>query len=291
MPSHLQRQCGADFSLGSCLDRLRQCRPLVVCITNAVTVNDCANALLAVGASPVMTNSYEDARDLIAAADALYLNIGTVTTESAELMLRVSGLANTRGIPVLLDPVGAGASSLRTGTAQTLLASGNVGFLRGNISEIRALAGKISSIRGVDAGDREDSHDVFEANTALLGALAKKYSIVVGTSGPIDRIVSIDRRALVENGDALLPRICGTGCILSALSAAFIAASPNSTFEAFVAAFALCGLASERARALLGQSCGPAAMRGAFLDALFFVTGADLDQGARESVKERMESE
>ena len=270
-----------DLHLGTCLEAVRRRRPLIVCITNFVTVNDCANALLAVGASPVMTDSPQDAGDLLSCADGLYLNIGTVTASSAELMVHAARWAKQREIPVLLDPVGAGASEIRTKTAEELLISGNIGFLRGNISEIRALTGKSSTIRGVDVGAEDDKGAMFDANSALAAELAKRYSICVGVSGPVDRVASGRRLVLVENGDPLLPRICGTGCVLSAVSAAFAAAAPQDPFEAFTAAFALCGLAGERARALLGPSCGPAAMRTAFLDSLFAIRGEDLDRGAR----------
>lgn len=276
-----------DLHLGTCLESVRRRRPLVVCITNFVTVNDCANALLAVGASPVMTDSPQDARDLIACADALCLNIGTVTESSAELMFRAARWAKKRGIPVLLDPVGAGASEIRTKTAGELLDSGAIGFLRGNISEIQALAGKSSTIRGVDVGAHDDSRAMFDANSALAAELARKYSLCVGVSGPVDRVTSGERLVLVENGDPLLPRICGTGCILSAVSAGFAAAALKDPLGAFAAAFALCGLAGERARALLGPSAGPSSMRTAYLDALYTLSGEDLDRGARiRDVKE-----
>ncbi|MBR2584161.1 MAG: hydroxyethylthiazole kinase [Thermoguttaceae bacterium] len=276
-----------DLHLGTCLESVRRRRPLVVCITNFVTVNDCANALLAVGASPVMTDSPQDAGDLLSCADGLYLNIGTVTAESAELMFRAARWAKKRGIPVLLDPVGAGASEIRTKTAGELLDSGAIGFLRGNISEIQALAGKSSTIRGVDVGAHDDSRAMFDANSALAAELAKKYSLCVGVSGPVDRVTSGERLVLVENGDPLLPRICGTGCILSAVSAGFAAAALKDPLEAFAAAFALCGLAGERARALLGPSAGPSSMRTAYLDALYTLSGEDLDRGARiRDVKE-----
>ena len=216
--------------------------PLVHCITNYVTVNDVANALLACGGSPIMADDIDEVADITAISNALVLNIGTLNRRTIASMLKAGKTANEKGIPVVLDPVGAGASALRNEAVASLLESVRFTAIRGNLSEIAYIAGKNASARGVDSREQDGGNDP----DAVAKYVAEKYGCVAAITGAVDRISDGRRVARVANGVAEMGKVTGTGCMLSGLIGAYVGACEDK-FEGVVAAVASMGIAGELA--------------------------------------------
>ncbi len=240
------------------LAAIRSANPLVHNITNHVVMNITANALLALGASPVMAHAKEEVADMTRIAGALVLNIGTLSPSWVESMHLSLQTARENGKPVVLDPVGAGATSYRTETARTLLDTGGVNVLRGNASEILALTPAGGQTKGVDSTDKAD-HAI-----DAIRSLAKKYNLVVSVSGKTDHIVTSDRHIRVRNGTVLMSRITGMGCVASAFTGAFCAVN-DDPLHAAAHAMAILGIAGEIAEM---NSTGPGSLQIALLDTL-----------------------
>jgi hydroxyethylthiazole kinase len=266
----------AATAIATAIDGLRANRPLVHCITNYVTVNDCANALLAVGGSPVMADDESEAAEIAALAGALVINIGTLNARTVRSMEIAGTEAARRGIPVVLDPVGVGASRLRTETALSLLGKIPFAVIRGNASEIRVLATGTGSTRGVDATE-EDSSSMTGIRKAAE-AFARKTGAVVAITGATDVVTDGARTLAVANGHPLMGEITGSGCMLSAVigayagSAASAARAENPSrdarfLEATAAALCGMGIAGERA-AKRARRVGTGSFRAALIDAL-----------------------
>ena len=247
---------------------VRERSPLVHQITNYVTVNDCANVTLAAGASPIMADAVEEVEEIAKLASALVLNIGTFNIRTAESMLKAGKAANAKGIPVVLDPVGAGASALRTGWAARLLEEIRIAVVRGNISEVATLAGVAAHTKGVDAGSVDKN-----SNAAAIAAdFAAKRKCVVAITGARDTVSDGSRTVFIDNGVEALTRVSGTGCMCSALVGAFAGAEPGKTFEATVAAVACMGIAGEIAFERAG-GLGTGSFRTAIIDAVSLMDG------------------
>lgn len=258
---------------GEALERIRQTRPLVHHITNFVVMNDTANVTLHVGALPVMAHAAEEVAEMVNLAGALVLNPGTLTLEWIESMLLAGRRANERGIPVVLDPVGAGATHLRTKSNLRLLEDLRVAVLRGNGGEVGALAGVGGEVKGVESV--RGPEDVL----AVASEMARLYQTVVAITGPRD-ILSDGRRALaVDNGHRWLTTITGTGCMATTMIAAFCAVEPDFLMAA-AAGLACFGLAAERAAA---QAAGPASFKVALFDHLYNLSPEHLAEGAKIS--------
>jgi hydroxyethylthiazole kinase len=253
---------------------VRERAPLVHNITNFVVMQQTANALLAIGASPIMAHAEAELDELLQLAGALVLNIGTLDPAWIGAMEHALATARRRALPTVLDPVGAGASRLRTGTALRLLASGGVTILRANASEILALAGAAGATKGVDS-----THSAEAARDAARG-LAVRYGCAVAVSGAVDHCVDATREVRVRNGVPLMARITGMGCTSSALCGAFCAVQPDA-LRAAVDAMAVMGVAGEMAFA---ASHGPGTMAASFLDALHRLDFAELDRRLRIDV-------
>ena len=259
----------ALFGAAAIAEDLRAVRdraPLVHNVTNFVVMQQTANALLALGASPIMAHAEAELDELLAFAGALVLNIGTLDASWISAMERALAAAARRALPVVLDPVGAGASRLRTETALRLLRHGGVTILRGNASEILALAGAAGATKGVDSTHSSDA-----AREAARG-LAVRYECAVVVSGVIDYCLDRAREVRVHNGVAMMARITGMGCTASALCGAFAAVQPDA-LRAAVDAMAVMGIAGELA---LAASRGPGTMAAAFFDALHQIDRAEL---------------
>jgi len=239
------------------LDTVRSKTPLVHQITNYVTVNDCANVTICIGASPVMSHAPEDVKDMVALADALVLNIGTLDENQIKGMLEAGKAASEKGIPIILDPVGAGATPYRTRTAALLMKELRISVIKGNAGEIGTLAGADALVRGVDS--QKLSGDPVETAKSL--ALAS--SCVVVLSGVEDIVSDGKRVAVISNGDPLMGKISGSGCMASVVCGAFAAVSDH--FEGCVAAMTAFGVAGELAAE---KSAGPGSFKPAFLDAV-----------------------
>lgn len=274
-----------DASL-ACLAAVRERNPLVHCVTNYVTANDCANALLAIGASPVMADDEGEVEDIVSLADALVLNIGTLSARTVASMLKAGAKANERGIPVVFDPVGVGASALRTASALRISREVRLSVIRGNVSEIESLAFGGAGARGVDAARDALSGDSLKRAIAAARALSRSTGAIVAVTGKIDAVClagresSGDRIASVRNGHELMARITGSGCVLSALIGGFCGASPQAPFEATVACVSAMGLAGEMA-AVASRSLGTGGFRASLIDALSRLDGESLAGGMR----------
>lgn len=270
------------FALRRAMDRVRTTTPLVHCITNYVTVNDCANALLACGGSPIMSDEPADVVDITSICGGLVINIGTLNTRSIKAM-QVAGKRSAKlGHLVVLDPVGAGASALRTETSSLLLDELPVRVVRGNMSEVKALAGAATSTYGVDVNPDDVVTDENLAESAAFArSLAAKTGAIIAITGAIDIVADADRVFAVRNGVALMGRITGAGCMLSCLVGAYAIANPDQVFEATVAAVAGMGLAGQQAAERMGSLDGNGSFRTYLLDALYRMDGEALEAGAR----------
>ena len=225
--------------LKTMMENVKKTHPLVHNITNYVTVNDCANILLACGGSPIMADDADEVEEITAVCGGLNINIGTLNKRTIEAMLLAGKKANELGHPVVLDPVGAGASRLRTETALSLVKNVKFAVIRGNMSEIKTLANGSGTTKGVDA-DVADS--VSEANldeaVAFAKGVAKKLGTVVAITGAIDIVTDGEKAYCIHNGHPMMSTVTGTGCQLSALTAAYVTANPEATGASFWAAFA-----------------------------------------------------
>ena len=248
------------------IETMRETQPIVHCITNYVTVADVANTLLACGASPIMADDEREAAAISSIAGALYLNIGTLNARTVAAMRVAGSRAAERRIPIVLDPVGAGASALRTDTVAELLANLPIAIVRGNLSELRAIAGLDVASRGVDAAGGDEITDGNLAEVAaLIAGRARHYDGIFAVSGAID-LVSDGRRTLaIRGGDPQMTRITGAGCMLTGVIAAMAAANPEEPLAATAAAMALMKRAGERAAATAN---GTGSFRTAFIDAI-----------------------
>ena len=250
---------------------VREKRPLVHHITNYVTVNDCANITLCAGGAPVMADAADEVEEMVAIASALVLNIGTLNPVQVESMELAGCMANERKIPVILDPVGAGATQYRTKTARQLLDNLDIAILKGNAGEIGVLAGADAKVRGVD------SHGLAGNPVAIAQEYAEATGLTVAISGVTDIITDGKHTFLVENGHPMMGSISGTGCMAASVTGVFAAESKDPLF-ASAAAFAAFGIAGERAAA---GACGPFSFKTALFDELAALTPEDLAQAAR----------
>lgn len=255
---------------------LQEASPLVHCISNLVTANDCANILLAAGASPIMADAPEEAAEITALSRALCLSLGTPNPRKAEDMLRAGRKAAELGLPVVFDPVGVGASQYRKGIAADLLREVPVTVLRCNASELQALSGLQLVSRGVDAGAAPGQAELLP----LAKRFASEHHCVVAVTGAEDLVTDGQKTFGIRNGTPLLRRITGTGCMLSVLAAAFVGANPARPLEAAAAAVAMMGLCGEKAAAGLQEGEGTGTLRIRLMDAVSTMTGEELDKGA-----------
>ena len=259
------------------VEAIRSKAPVVHNITNFVVMNTTANALLALGASPVMAHAEEEMEEMVGIASALVINIGTLSQDWVKVMFKAANCANKRGLPVILDPVGAGATSYRTRTAQQLLEAIRPAILRGNGSEILALAATSGPgrTRGVDSTQA--------SGDALAGARAlhDQWGAAVCISGATDFIVGGPRTLKVLNGHPMMTRVTGLGCTASALCGAFAAVTPDPALAA-AQTLAVMGIAGEMAAEKAG---GPGTLQLHFLDALYRLTRQDVEQRLRVGVE------
>ncbi len=257
---------------GDSLRRLRDAKPLVHQITNYVVMNETANATLALGALPVMAHAREEVEEMVAIAGALVLNIGTLSPSWVDAMLLAGRAANEHGVPVVLDPVGAGATAYRTETAKRILDGVQVSVLRANAGETATLVGADAEVRGVESiGATADAPGLARAAAAQLG-------LVASVTGPVDHVSDGQTVLAVANGDPLLASITGTGCMSSALTGCFLAVNHERPLEAAADALVAFGVAGEDAAR---DAKGPGSFHVALYDALAALDPATLDGRAR----------
>lgn len=267
---------------GERLEAVRATTPLVHCITNYVTVHDVANVVIACGGSPIMSDEPQDVVDITSICGALDINIGTLNTRSIEAMVLASARAQELGHPIVLDPVGAGASHLRTTTAAHLLEQRSITCVRGNVSEIKALASGASTTRGVDAAPGDAvTYDNLEEMAAFTRRFSGACGSIVAVSGAIDLVSDAEHTYVVSNGHKLMADITGSGCMLSAVVAAYLAANPDHRLEAVAAAFAMFGLAGKlAAERAADENVGNATYSNYLIDAVYQMDARTLDRGA-----------
>ncbi len=252
-------------------NNIKQTKPLIHCITNYVTVNDVANILLSCGASPVMADAISEVSDITSISNALYLNIGTINERTIESMLLSIEVANNKNIPIVLDPVGVGASTFRNDCINKILNKGKISVIRANISEIKAIANTQNNTRGVDANEKD------LINTSNLKSIIKmakdlsyKLNCVIAISGKTDIICNKEECLIINNGDALMSSVTGTGCMLTSLIAAHLASSKDP-YKACISAIAQMGIAGEIAKEKLLINEGNSSYRNYLIDAISFV--------------------
>lgn len=267
-------------------DLLRKTMPLIHNITNYVTVNDVANILLACGGSPIMSDEVEDVEDITSICNGLNINIGTLHKSSIEGMLRAGKKANDLHHPILLDPVGAGASKFRTETALKLMQELNLAVIRGNISEIKTLALGSGITKGVDA-DVSDAvtEENLEQAIEFVKAFSKKTGTIIAVTGRIDLVTDGNRCYVIRNGRPEMGKITGTGCQLSGMMTAFITANPDEMLEAAAAAVCAMGLAGEIGWSRMQTGDGNATYRNRIIDAIYNMTGDILEKGANYEIR------
>jgi hydroxyethylthiazole kinase len=262
------------ISPGATLRELRERKPLVHQITNYVVMNETANATLALGALPVMAHAREEVEEMAGLASALVLNIGTLSEHWTEAMVLAGGAASAHKIPVVLDPVGAGATVYRTDTARRLLDEIRVTVLRGNAGEVATLVGAKAEVRGVE------SITAGLEPAELAREAGRRLGLVASVTGPVDHVSDGERVLAVANGDPLLAAVTGTGCMSSALTGCFLAAKPEDPLEAAAEALAAFGVAAEDAA--VGAS-GPGTFHARLYDALAALDPDTLDDRVRVS--------
>ncbi len=293
-------------------ENVRKKSPLIHTITNYVTANDCANMLLACGASPIMADDVEEAVEITSLCHGLTINLGTLNQNKISSMLSAGKRANELGHPVILDPVGIGASKLRTETALRLIKEVSFSVIRANISEMKVLIsgikneektgnegstkdGKTSNEGSMEGGktrgvDADISDQITEENLAeavlFAQAAARKLGAVMAISGAIDIVADQEKAYCIRNGHPMMRLVTGTGCQLSALTAAFAAANPNMPLEAAAAAVCAMGVCGEIGCRRLSEMDGNASYRNYIIDAMYHLTPERLEKEARYEVYE-----
>lgn len=224
------------------IHEIRNKKPLIHHMTNYVTVNDCANITLAIGAAPVMADAIEEAEDMVSIASAFVINIGTLNATKIKSMVAAGKKANELHVPVIFDPVGCGATPYRLEMARMLMRDVHMAVIRGNISEIMALIGESVHMKGVDAGEEKvnDEEDI-------LKKAAKEWKTILAVTGEVDKITDGRRMTYIKNGCKEMARITGTGCMCTSLVASFVGAMKECPYDATVEAVMTMGLAGELA--------------------------------------------
>ncbi len=272
--------------LKECLENVRKLKPLVHNITNYVTVNDVANVLLACGGSPIMADDPEDVEDITSICGGLNINIGTLSKNTIPSMFLAGKKANELGLKVLLDPVGAGASKLRTDTAVELVKEVRFNVIRGNISEIKTLAYGSGSTKGVDADISDAVTELSLDNTiAFVKNFAIKKGCIIAATGAIDLVTDGKQCYVIRNGKAEMGKITGTGCQLSAVITAFLIANPDNELEAAAAAVCTMGLAGEIGWKNMLPSDGNSTYRNRIIDAIYNMDGETLEKGVNYELR------
>jgi hydroxyethylthiazole kinase len=258
-------KAGADLRV------IRERKPLVHQITNYVVMNETANATLALGALPVMAHALQEVEEMASAASALVLNIGTLSDEWVEAMMLAGRAANRAGVPVVLDPVGAGATAYRTETSRTLLRELEIAVVRGNSAEIATLAGREAEIRGVEAVGAAGGPE-------LAGEAARALGCVAAVTGPVDHVSDGERSTAVANGHELLGTVTGTGCMATAITGCFLGVRADDPLAAATEALVAFGVAGEDAAK---KAKGPGSFHAALYDALYGLDPEKLDSRAK----------
>ena len=266
---------------GEILQQVRNRKPHIHCITNYVTANDCANILLASGSSPIMADCPEESAEITALCDGLLLNTGTLNPDKLSAMRKSGRTANAIQHPVVLDPVGAGASRFRTESVKSLLNEIRFSVIRGNLSEIKALFCNEKKSHGVDAVDSDRmTEETLPEMINLIKSIASEQKTVIAVTGQIDIIADRNQAYCIRNGCSMMQAVTGAGCQLSALTTAFITANPERILEATASAVCAMGVCGEIALEHLLPYEGNAGFRNRIIDAVYHLDAETLDKKA-----------
>lgn len=268
------------------LENVKKFSPLIHNITNYVTVNDCANIILACGASPIMADDINEVEEIASICDGLNINIGTLNSTTIEAMILAGKKANKLNHHIVFDPVGVGASAFRTNIAKKLLNEIHFSVIRGNISEIKTLAGICSQTQGVDANVKDK---ITDKNIDSVINFAKNFSnetrAVIAITGAIDIVCDNKKAYIIQNGHPMMASITGTGCQLSAMMAAYVTANSHDILEAAAACVCAMGIAGEIAHSRLKEFDGNSSYRNYIIDAIYNMTPEQVEKGAKYEVR------
>ena len=268
--------------LKECWKKVQEVSPLVHNITNYVTVNDVANILLAAGGSPIMSDEPEDVEDITSICGGLNINIGTLNQRTIEAMFIAGKKANELQHPVLLDPVGTGASRLRTETSERLIREIHFTVIRGNISEIKTIASGSGNTRGVDADVADEvTEDTLSSAVDFAKKLAGRLNTIIAITGAIDIVADENKAYIIRNGRPEMGRITGTGCQLSGLLTAYLVANPDALLSAAATAVTLMGVAGEIGYENMQPGDGNSTYRNRIIDAIYNMDGDTLEKRAK----------
>lgn len=255
------------------LKSLKEVKPLVHCITNYVTVNDCANAILSIGGSPAMADAIEEVEEMASIAQALVINIGTLSNEAVESMVKAGKAANNAGVPVIFDPVGVGATNYRKESSFRLLKEIKFSVIRGNMAEIKVLCGMEANSKGVDSTENVKEDDAKD----IAKKLANQLDTVVAITGVVDYISDGERVITIKNGNEMLTSVTGTGCMTTALIGAYLGGG-SSPLSCAVAGVSTMGMVGEVAFENLKKNGGSGSFRVALIDGIYNLKKGDFKE-------------
>lgn len=261
------------------LELIKTKAPLVHHITNYVTANDCANIVLAIGASPIMADDMEEVEDVVSLASALILNMGTLNKRTVEAMLAAGKKANGLGIPVILDPVGAGATAFRSKTAERIINEITLAVIRGNMSEIKSISGLGSTTKGVDASEQDiaQSEDL-KYGKSIAENLSSRLNCVTAITGATDIVSKGVKTLFIDSGHKMLSTVTGTGCMCTSLIGTYCAVT-GDYFTAAAAGILTMGVSGEKAyKKLTSSDNGSGSFKVKLIDSVFQLTGKDVEE-------------
>ncbi len=269
--------------IGKFIDEVRKERPLVNSITNYITANDCANILLAIGASPIMADNPKEIEEIVDISNALNINMGVISDDMLKAMFLGGKHANKLNKPVILDPVAAGATKYRTKQVFDLLKEVKFSVIKGNVSEIKALFAGATSTRGVDASEEINESNI-DSLVEFVKISAKEINSIIFVTGEIDIISDGNKAYIIKNGVSEMASVTGTGCMLSALLSAFFAV--DSSIESVVCACCVMGYAGEKALSTMKKNnAGNSSYRNYIIDEIYKMTSESLNKGAKYELK------
>ncbi len=261
--------------------------PLVHNITNYVTVNDCANIVLASGGAPLMADDIDEVEDIVSISNALNINIGTLNKRTVESMVKAGKKANELGMVVILDPVGVGASNLRNESVKILIDEIKFSVIKGNMSEIKALYTKTKNTGGVDVQEEDviDNQNI-EESIEFVKKVAKRFNCVIAVTGAIDIVTDGEKVRLIRNGHEMMARITGTGCMTSSVIATYCGSNKDDVLSATVMAITVMGLAGEKAyEKTVAKSEGTGSFRTYLMDSVSLMDYETLKEGAKVEIR------
>ncbi|MDO4662952.1 MAG: hydroxyethylthiazole kinase [Tissierellia bacterium] len=267
------------------LQNTKENTPLIHCITNYVTVNDVANTVLAIGASPIMSHEKKEVEEIVSISDALTINIGTCDDNISPSMRIAMQKANDMDKPIVFDPVGSGASKYRTSLTKEFVNNYKIAVIRGNASEISSFVEESDSTKGVDVSESDTvTEDNLSQKIDFVKKAALQYNTIIAMSGKIDLVTDGNKCYVIRNGNSMMKEVTGTGCMLSALTASLVAKNKNK-LEASVTAVLIMGIAGEIAKEKLKEDEGNSTYRNKLIDAIYNMTDAKIKEYAKYEIK------